>query len=170
MRDRQPTRPRRIHITPENGAPAYYGTIDMADEPYEGFEGTEWNKANVLPDYVAEKIGLNPAGDPTPADAFEYLASGTRAHPFTIPLSAWEESTAHEGYAYEAALSIIGIVPGDLVQAFFDRASRDAAVEAGVDDLGDTIADAVMFYAEAAPEIALTGQYIISKGVASDVG
>jgi len=75
MVDRQPTRPRRVLITPENGNTPFYGTIDMADEPYEGFEGTEWSKINVLPDNIAELIGLDPEANPLPKDAFALLDS-----------------------------------------------------------------------------------------------
>jgi hypothetical protein len=54
MKDRQPTRPGRVKITPENGA-AYYAVMEMADEPTE--VGTPPTKANLLKDTTAAMFG-----------------------------------------------------------------------------------------------------------------
>lgn len=54
MKDRQPTRPGRVKITPENGA-AYYAVMEMADEPTE--VGTPPTKANLLKDTTAALFG-----------------------------------------------------------------------------------------------------------------
>jgi len=108
MRDRQPTRPRRVLITPENGNSPFYGTIDMADEPYEGFEGTEWNKLNVLPDTVAETIGLDPESNPTPADAFALLANVITLISNTLPNLVPLEVPADNGYSGTLRIYNIG--------------------------------------------------------------
>lgn len=54
MKDRQPTRPGRVRITPENGE-AYYAVMEMADEPTE--VGTPPIKANLLKDTTAALLG-----------------------------------------------------------------------------------------------------------------
>ena len=54
MKDRQPTRPGRVKIIPENGE-AYYATMEMADEPTEA--GTPPTKANLLKDSTAALLG-----------------------------------------------------------------------------------------------------------------
>ena len=54
MKDRQPTRPGRVRITPENGE-AYYAVMEMADEPTE--VGTPPIKANLLKDSTAALLG-----------------------------------------------------------------------------------------------------------------
>lgn len=69
MKDRVPTRPGRMKITPEDGSPAYYATVEMADEPSE--VGTALNKSSLLSDSTASALGLN--GDPTPNSAFSKL-------------------------------------------------------------------------------------------------
>lgn len=48
--------------------------LERADNPFE--EGTALNKRNLLPDSVAEALGLDPADDPVPADAFRAIAEG----------------------------------------------------------------------------------------------
>lgn len=72
MRDRIPRDPGRVLITPENGE-AYYATMERADNPRQ--EGDALNKKNLLPDEVAESLGLDPAANPVPADAFEQIAA-----------------------------------------------------------------------------------------------
>lgn len=72
MKDRIPANPGRVLITPESGAP-YYATLTRADNPRQ--EGDALNKKNLLPDEVAEKLGLDPAANPVPSDAFEHIAT-----------------------------------------------------------------------------------------------
>lgn len=69
MKDRVPLYPGRVTLTP---VPGQANTYDMvrADQPTQ--EGTPLNKANLLADAVAAKLGL--AGDPTPNDALDALA------------------------------------------------------------------------------------------------
>lgn len=70
MKDRIPGSPGRVKITPEGGA-AYYAVLERADNPLE--EGTPLNKANLLSDQTAYKIGLSDA-EATPNIAFDRLA------------------------------------------------------------------------------------------------
>lgn len=86
MHDRQPTKPGRVLITPEDGSPAFYATVTRADEPTE--PGTPYNKATQLTDETAEMLGLDPADDPTVDDAFRAIAGGlkrTVLHIFSPP-------------------------------------------------------------------------------------
>lgn len=55
MRDRQPTQPGRVKITPENGGEAFYAVMEMADEPTD--VGTPPTKANLLKDATAALFG-----------------------------------------------------------------------------------------------------------------
>lgn len=70
MKDRIPGSPGRVKITPEGGA-SYYAVLERADNPLE--EGTPLNKANLLSDQTAYKIGLSDA-EATPNIAFDRLA------------------------------------------------------------------------------------------------
>lgn len=58
MKDRVPTpgQEGRVKITPESGGAAYYAKLEMADNPIQA--GDEPIKANLLPDDVATKLGL----------------------------------------------------------------------------------------------------------------
>ena len=71
MKDRQPTRPGRVKITPENGE-AYYATMEMADEPTEA--GTPPTKANLLTDETETAL-FGSAADRTVNDAFLGISS-----------------------------------------------------------------------------------------------
>lgn len=55
MRDRQPTQPGRVKITPENGGEAFYAVMEMADEPTD--LGTPPTKAYLLTDETAGFYG-----------------------------------------------------------------------------------------------------------------
>lgn len=68
MRNRQPTPgyEGRVLITPEDGSPAFYAKLEMADKPLD--PGTPWAKETVLRDETAEILGLDT--DAVPDDAF----------------------------------------------------------------------------------------------------
>ncbi len=76
MKDRQPTRPGRVRITPENGE-AYYAVMEMADEPTE--VGTPPTKANLLKDSTADLFGGD--SNMVPDDALRILFG--RSDPFS---------------------------------------------------------------------------------------
>lgn len=73
MKDRESLYPGRVKMTPVEGQENIYD-LERADEPT--VEGTALNKRNLLPDYVAEALGLKAADDPAPADAFRAIAEG----------------------------------------------------------------------------------------------
>lgn len=73
MKDRESTYPGRVKLTPVEGADDIFD-LTRADEPV--VEGTVLNKRTLLPDYLAEALGLNPQ-TATPADAFKVLAQKT---------------------------------------------------------------------------------------------
>lgn len=71
MQDRIPTpgQEGRVLITPENGSPAYYAKVEMADNPSQA--GTPFNKATLWKDATAALFGLGV--DSVPDDGFAYL-------------------------------------------------------------------------------------------------
>lgn len=66
MKDRIPTYPNRIALTPVNGQDNVYD-LARADVPIE--EGTKLNKNSLLNDNAAEAIFESPTGNETPSDA-----------------------------------------------------------------------------------------------------
>lgn len=70
MRNRVPTRPGRVLITPEDGRPAFYATVERADEPRE--LGDPMDKATFLQDYTAGLYGEGP--DAVPDTVFQIIA------------------------------------------------------------------------------------------------
>ena len=76
MKDRVPTKvvggAIRMEQIDAQGKHLGYIYLRRADEPSE--EGTPLNKANMLTDETAEAVGLDPADDPTPNDAFFKLS------------------------------------------------------------------------------------------------
>lgn len=59
MRDRKPTKPNRVLVTPEDGTP-FYAVLTRADEPTQ--EGTPLSKGNLLSDTAAALFGLTEDG------------------------------------------------------------------------------------------------------------
>ena len=75
MKDRQPTQPGRVKLTPENGTSPFYAVMEMADEPTE--VGTPPTKANLLQDETEFALFGNLA-DRTVNDAFVGVAAELR--------------------------------------------------------------------------------------------
>lgn len=94
MEDRIPTNPGRVKITPENGGPSYYATLEMADEPSQ--VGTPLNKKTLLDDAVAQLYQLTGA-QATPSEVFKKIfgfnhmprellrAQSPQANEYTVP-------------------------------------------------------------------------------------
>lgn len=82
MQDRTPTpgQEGRALITPEDGSPAYYAKIVMADNPSQ--EGTPYDKSNVLKDETCDAIGIPHTS--TPNEAFLALALGVGRYGYII--------------------------------------------------------------------------------------
>ena len=68
MRDRLPTHPGRVRLTPVSGQSGVYDMV-MADDPSE--VGTPLNKASLLKDATASKFGLG--SDAVPDDVFNAI-------------------------------------------------------------------------------------------------
>lgn len=62
MMDRVAANPGRMLITPENGDPAFYATVEMADNP--SVVGTPLNKDSLLKDATAVLFGLGTGAVP----------------------------------------------------------------------------------------------------------
>lgn len=92
MKDRQPTYPGRVLITPENGE-AYYATLERADEPTEA--GTALNKANLLQDSTCALLDIPDTS--VPNDAFVKLALGIGKYGYVIHVQYPDGSPA-EGF------------------------------------------------------------------------
>lgn len=82
MQDRTPTpgQEGRALITPEDGSPAYYAKITMADNPTQ--EGTSYDKYSVLQDVTCDAIGIPHTS--TPNEAFLALALGVGRYGYII--------------------------------------------------------------------------------------
>ena len=87
MKDRIPTYPGRVTLTPVSGQTDTY-TMEKADSPT--VEGTALNKANLLTDATATQLGLTSA-DPTVNEA---LAAAT-----PLNMHLWHRRTASFGLA-----------------------------------------------------------------------
>lgn len=96
MQDRIPTAGQegRVLITPEDGSPAYYAKISMADNPTQ--EGTAYDKSNVLQDVTCDAIGIPHTS--TPNDAFLALAIGLGRYGYIVHLQ-YPDGTPAEGFS-----------------------------------------------------------------------
>lgn len=96
MKDRIPTYPGRVKLIPVAGQANTYDIV-RADEPQQ--EGTPLNKATLLDDATAEKLGLT--GDPTVNQAL----AGILRKPIqaTLTVSGWTAVTG--GYTQSVAVS-----------------------------------------------------------------
>lgn len=74
MRDRQPTQPGRVLLTPENGDAPFYAIMEMADEPTD--IGTPPTKVNLLKDTTAALLGGG--ADMVPDEALVILANAVK--------------------------------------------------------------------------------------------
>lgn len=102
MKDRVPTYPNRVILNPVAGQENTYDIV-RADEPQQ--EGTPLNKATLLDDTTAEKLGLT--GDPTVNQALAgILQKPIRAK---LTVSGW---TAVDG-GYTQSVAVAGLLTTD---------------------------------------------------------
>ena len=73
MKDRSVEFPNRYQMVPVAGTTDTFDFVSVPGAVAE--EGTDINKANLLPDAVAEALGLNPADDPQVKDALNAIAT-----------------------------------------------------------------------------------------------
>ena len=83
MKDRVPTKPNQVLITPEGGGTPFYATMTRADEPVE--LGTPLNKATFLSDSTADILGIT-SSDPKPDEALLQLRMISAGRPSTFQL------------------------------------------------------------------------------------
>lgn len=102
MKDRVPTYPGRVRLIPVAGQENTYDIV-RADEPQQ--EGTPINKATLLDDTTAEKLGLT--GDPTVNQAL----AGILRKPIqaTLTVSGWTAVTG----GYTQSVAVAGLLTTD---------------------------------------------------------
>ena len=89
MKDRVSANPGRVKLTPEDGSPAFYATMERADNPVE--EGTPLNKSTLLSDAACDLLEIPQTS--TVNDAL--LAAGalkSRAVTATLTAAGWTGS------------------------------------------------------------------------------
>lgn len=102
MKDRVPTYPNRVILNPVAGQENTYDIV-RADEPQQ--EGTPLNKATLLDDTTAEKLGLT--GDPTVNQALAGILRKPIKAKLTV--SGW---TAVDG-GYTQSVAVAGLLTTD---------------------------------------------------------
>lgn len=156
MKDRQPTRPGRVKITPEEGD-AYYAVMEMADEPTEA--GTPPTKVNLLKDSTAAMFGRG--SDMVPDEAFallktlhDDLALDVSARPKGIAIGSYvgngnygSGSPTVLSFNFPPQLVVVGIKDSTEYYIFFRNASggftnSDATVTWGDSSVSWYAADA----------------------------
>ncbi len=124
MKDRVPKYPGRYKVTYANGSSAYV-TLERADSPVSGNEGTPLNKDSLLGDTICELLGLDE--DSTPNDALLALheAIGENA-PETKSVSLSSSAWTLSGSEYIQTVSVSGVTSGNTVIVSPAPASADA--------------------------------------------
>ena len=160
MKDRLPTYPGRVKLTPVADQENVYD-MTRADEPTE--EGMALNKANLLTDETAALFGLGE--DAVPNDVFSVIHSSFEQvdQTFTVVVStSWTTDTTNGGY-YQTA-TVDGVLASDnpVVDVVLgtDVDANSAYLDAWGDVTRITTADgSVTLYAnKRAPESAFTMQ------------
>lgn len=105
MKDRVPKYPGRVKITRADGTSEYV-TIERADEPVSGNEGTPLNKATLLSDDTATKLKLT-SDDPTVDEALKKLKTDadTPAFCYLFDVKKAYVSTAMTKQEFNASLA-----------------------------------------------------------------
>lgn len=119
MKDRIPTYPGRVKLIPVAGQANTYDIV-RADEPQQ--EGTPLNKATLLDDTTAEKLGLT--GDPTVNQAL----AGILQKPIrkTLPVSGWTAVTG----GYEQSVAVAGLLTTDDTRTRVDPLRSESGSQA----------------------------------------
>lgn len=119
MKDRVPTYPGRVRLIPVAGQENTYDIV-RADEPQQ--EGTPINKATLLDDTTAEKLGLT--GDPTVNQALAgILQKPIRAK---LTVSGW---TAVDG-GYTQSVAVAGLLTTDDTRTRVDPVRSESGYQA----------------------------------------
>lgn len=106
MKDRVPLYPGRVRLTPVSGQANTYDMI-RADEPQE--PGTPLNKANLLSDETAKKLGFAETEDPSVNDAFWLSLKNSHRY----------------GFAMASYLALVGNVNQDMVNGALGKNNEE---------------------------------------------
>lgn len=103
MKDRVSANPGRVKLTPEDGSPAFYATMERADNPIE--EGTPLNKSTLLSDAACDLLEIPQTS--TVNEAFLKLALGVGKYGYTVHFQ-WPDGTPMVGYQVSGLTAIDG--------------------------------------------------------------
>ena len=103
MKDRVSANPGRVKLTPEDGSPAFYATMERADNPVE--EGTPLNKSTLLSDTACDLLEIPQTS--TVNEAFLKLALGVGKYGYTVHFQ-WPDGTPMVGYRVNGLTAIDG--------------------------------------------------------------
>ena len=119
MKDRVPTYPNRVILNPVAGQENTYDIV-RADEPQQ--EGTPLNKATLLDDVTAEKLGLS--GDPTVSQAL----AGILQKPIqaTLTVSGWTAVTGGD----TQSVAVAGLLTTDDTRTRVDPVRSESGSQA----------------------------------------
>ena len=123
MKDRVPTYPNRVILNPVAGQNNTYDIV-RADEPQQ--EGTPLNKATLLDDTTAEKLGLT--GDPTVNDALAAILR--KPIQATLTVSGWTAVTG----GYTQSVAVAGLLATDDTRTRVDPARNVSGISTANDE------------------------------------
>lgn len=103
MKDRVSANPGRVKLTPEDGSPAFYATMERADNPVE--EGTPLNKSTLLSDAACDLLEIPQTS--TVNEAFLKLALGVGKYGYTVHFQ-WPDGSPMVGYRVKGLTAIDG--------------------------------------------------------------
>lgn len=103
MKDRVSANPGRVKLTPEDGSPAFYATMERADNPVE--EGTPLNKSTLLSDAACDLLDIPQTS--TVNEAFLKLALGVGKYGYTVHFQ-WPDGSPMVGYRVNGLTAIDG--------------------------------------------------------------
>lgn len=86
---------------------------------------------------------------------------------FTIAANAWQENSSETSeFVYYADITVSGLTVNDYAEVNFNRTSQNIIATANICPSGDTMSGKIRIYAKNIPTDSISGQYIITKGMA----